>query len=175
MRTAAETERPSAFQRALVRLARRDHSEAELRRVLARKGYETEEIDEALERLRDRRFVDDASFATRFARSRMTLRGQGRNRIRQALRQRGVDRQLVESGLEHAAEDVSEAEVLDDVARRYWRTHTRDEPEQRLRRLSAHLYRRGFPGALIFERLRALWPSWSDALAGDDPVDDTDF
>jgi regulatory protein len=170
-----ETERPSAFQRALARLARRDHSEAELRRVLARKGYEPEEIEEALARLRERRFVDDASYATRFARTRMSLRGQGRNRIRQALRQRGVDRQLVERGLEGAAEDVSEATVLDDVARRYWRTHQRDEPERRMRRLSEHLYRRGFPVPLILERLRALWPRWSDALAGHDPVDDADL
>jgi regulatory protein len=175
VRTGAETEGPSAFQRALARLARRDHSEAELRRVLERKGHQTDEIDEALARLRERRFVDDASYATRFARTRMSLRGQGRNRIRQALRQRGVDRQVVERGLEDAASDVSEAEVLDDVARRYWRTHQRDEPERRLRRLSDHLYRRGFPGSLIFERLRALWPSWSDALAGDDPVDEADF
>jgi len=170
-----ETERPSAFQRALARLARRDHSEAELRRVLERKGYEADEIDDALERLRERRFVDDAQYATRFARTRMSLRGQGRNRIRQALRQRGVDRPVVERGLEEAAEDVSEAEVLDEVARRYWRTYQRDEPERRLRRLSDHLYRRGFPGTLIVERLRVLWPRWSDALAGCDPVDDADL
>jgi len=175
VRTAAEADGPSAFQRALARLARRDHSEAELRRVLTRKGHSEEEIDEALERLRERRFVDDQSYATRFARSRMSLRGQGRNRIRQALRQRGVDRQLVERGLEGAAQDVSEAEVLDDVARRYWRTHQRDEPERRLRRLSEHLYRRGFPGSLIVERLRVLWPRWSDALSGADPADDNDL
>jgi len=174
VRSAPETDRPTAFQRAIARLARRDHSEAELRQVLARKGYEPEEIDEALAMLRERRFVDDDQYATRFARTRMSLRGQGRNRIRQALRQRGVDRQPVERGLEGAAHDVSEAAVLDDVARRYWRTHQRDEPERRMRRLGDHLYRRGFPGPLIVERLRALWPRWSDALAGSDPVDEVD-
>ena len=47
---------PSAYQRALRRLARRDHSEAELRRALATRGHTEEEIEEALSRLRAQRW-----------------------------------------------------------------------------------------------------------------------
>ena len=42
----------SAYQRALRRLARRDHSVAELRRALVERGHAPDEVEAALERLR---------------------------------------------------------------------------------------------------------------------------
>jgi regulatory protein len=162
---------PSAYQRALRRLARRDHSEAELRRALAARGHSEAEIDEALARLRAQRYVDDETFAERFARSRLSHHGQGRGRIRQGLRQRGVGREQMEAGLTAALHDVSEDEVLDRTARRYWRQHTRVEPGRRLPRLWAFLLRRGFAPGQVNRRLRALWPRWSDALEGLEPAE----
>ncbi len=163
--------RPSAFERALGRLARRDHAEQELRGKLARDGYPADEIDAALTRLRDRGYLDDATFAVRFARSRMRHDGLGRHRIRQALRQRGVGRATVESGLALALAEVPEGEQVDVLARRYWRSHAADEPPRRVRKLWAFLLRRGFPADLVQARLRALWPRLGDALAGLEPAE----
>jgi len=157
---------PSAYQRALRRLARRDHSEAELRRALVTRGYSEAEIDEAVARLRTQRYLDDETFAERFARSRLSHHGQGQARIRQGLRQRGVGREQMEAGLVAALRDVSEDEVLDKAARQYWRQHTRVEPARRLPRLWAFLLRRGFAPGHVRRRLVALWPRWSDALEG---------
>ncbi|MCG6924315.1 MAG: recombination regulator RecX [Acidobacteria bacterium] len=162
---------PSAYQRALRRLARRDHSEAELRRALATRGHSDEEIDEAMSRLRAQRYVDDDTFAERFARSRLSHYGQGQARIRQGLRLRGVGREEIENGLVAALEDVSEDEVLDRTARRYWRQHTRVEPARRLPRLWAFLLRRGFAPGHVRRRLLTLWPRWSDALEGLEPAE----
>jgi len=76
---------PSAYQRALRRLARRDHSVAELRRALLERGHDAVEVEAALERLRGERYLDDAGFAERFARSRLAPKGPGRLRVRQGL------------------------------------------------------------------------------------------
>ena len=165
---------PSAYQRALRRLARRDHSEQEIRRALLEKGHEGAEIDEAVTRLRRERALDDDAFASRFARSRMAHSGLGRNRIRRDLRARGVASRVVERGLREAAQEVSEPELLDRVARRYWSAHATDEPMRRVRRLWAFLLRRGFPTGLVQERLRGLWPRWSDALEGLEPTEHED-
>ena len=154
----------SARQRALRRLARRDHSESELRRALLRNGFPPSVVDETLARLRDEKYLDDRTFAARFARSRVEHQGLGRNRVRQALRARGVSRAIIEKGVAEALRDVSEAEVLDDLARRYWRQHERDEPLARIRKLWAFLLRRGFPPALARERLARLWPKWRAGL-----------
>ena len=74
-RSAAATPPPTAYQRAIRRLARRDHSVAELRRALLERGHEPAEVEAALERLRRERYLDDAGFAERFARSRMAHQG----------------------------------------------------------------------------------------------------
>jgi regulatory protein len=163
---------PTAYRRAVLRLGRRDHTVAELRRALVERGHGAEEVDAAIERLRRERYLDDRGYAERFARSRMANHGLGRLRVRQALRQRGVGRGEVEAGLRRAAAEVDEAAVLDGVARRYWKAHARVEPERRLPRLWAFLLRRGFPPGLVRDRLSALWPRWSDALEGLEPLDE---
>jgi len=154
----------SARQRALRRLARRDHSEAEMRQALARNGFAADVVDETVARLRAEKYLDDQGFVTRFARSRVQHHGLGRNRVREALRARGVSRAIIETGVAEALRDVSEPEALEAVARRYWRQHGRDEPLQRIRKLWAFLLRRGFPGGLVRERLGKLWPRWREGL-----------
>jgi regulatory protein len=167
-------EAPSAYQRALTRLARRDHSESEMRRALLERGHEDEEVEAALRRLRSEGYLDDGGFAERFARSRLEGHGLGRLRVRQGLWKRGVERGTAEAGLSAALREVPEADVLEAVARRYWRQRTRDEPELRLRKLWAFLLRRGFPASLVNERLRALWPRWQDAIEGLEPLPETE-
>ena len=163
----------AAYVRALRRLGRRDHSESELRCALLERGHAPEEVEAALARLRGERYLDDAGFAERFARSRLARHGLGPLRVRQGLRQRGVERGVAEAGLRAALREVPEAEVLDALARRYWRQHTRDEPPHRLRKLWAFLLRRGFPAPLVGARLRALWPRWRDAIEGLEPVEES--
>jgi hypothetical protein len=67
--------------------------------------------------------------------------------------------------------EVDEKALLDGLARRYWRSHARVEPAKRLPRLWAFLVRRGFAAGLVHERLRTLWPRWSDALEGLEPIE----
>ena len=155
---------PSARRHALRRLARRDHSEAEMRRALARSGFAADVVDETVARLRAEKYLDDQGFAGRFARSRVAHHGLGRNRVREALRARGVSRAIIEKGVAEALRDVSETDVLDTLARRYWRQHGRDEPLQRIRKLWAFLLRRGFPPGLVRDRLAKLWPRWREGL-----------
>jgi regulatory protein len=171
-RRAAAAPPPTAYQRALRRLARRDHSVAELRRALLDRGHEADEVEAALDRLRRERYLDDAGFAERFARSRMANQGHGRLRVRQDLRLRGVDRRASEAGIAGALLEVDEKGVVDALARAYWRRHASVEPDRRLPRLWAFLVRRGFAPGLVRERLQALWPRWSDALEGLEPADD---
>ena len=131
-----------------------------------RAGYEEAAIEAVLIRLTQDRYLDDAGYAARVARTRLRVDGLGRHRIRQDLRARGVAREVAESGLAEALREVPEAETLDRIAQRYWRNRVSDEPRQRLRKLWAFLTRRGFPSDLVRARLAELWPRWRDALDG---------
>jgi regulatory protein len=158
--------KPSAHDRALRLLARRDRSEQELRSALLRGGASREEVETALERLRRRGYLDDERYAERFARTGLAVRGLGRHRLRAELVRRGVSRPLVEHGLAEALYEVSEAEVIESLAQKYWRLHLRDEPERRVQKLWAFLLRRGFPSDLVRARLEHLWPRSRRALEG---------
>jgi SOS response regulatory protein OraA/RecX len=158
-----------AWSAALAIVARRDVAVEQLRRLLVGKGHPEPAAEAALVRLQRERYLDDASLAARYARSRMEFRGQGQHRVRQGLRRRGVAGATIEEGIREALGEVSEAGVVDRLARRYWTQRRRDAPARRLRGLWAFLVRRGFPPALVHERLRELWPRWSDALEGLEP------
>ena len=157
--------RESAWQGALRRLARRDHTEAEIRKALL-KSHPEAEVEEAVRRLRQAGYLDDAGFAARFARSQLIHQGHGRFRIGQALRAKGVAGPLAQTGVAAALAEIPEAGVVDALAQRYWRRRTSDDPRRRLRSVWAALVRRGFPASLVSERVAALWPRWRDALDG---------
>jgi regulatory protein len=153
-----QTPARSAFASALRRLARRDYAVAELRTALAKEGQPEAEIDEAIQKLRAARYLDDTRFAATFTRTRLRARGHGRALIRQGLRSRGIEKETSERAVAQAIEDGSEQEALDAAAQKYWRAHPRVDAPVRLRRLFVFLLRRGFPAGLVGERLRALWP-----------------
>jgi regulatory protein len=157
-------ERPSAYGAGLKRLALRDLSEAEMRAALSSKGYEGDEIDEAIARLGRERLLSDPRLAERVAVRRMESSGLGRFRVRQELERRGVAPETLEAGLQRALQEVSEPAVLERVAKRYWAANARVPPPKRVRRLYAFLLRRGFPQSLVGQAIRSLFPKVEAAL-----------
>ncbi len=85
-----------AFDKALKLLARRDHFRAELVEKLRRKGFESDDIERALERLAEIGLLDDEALAERFVEFRSVDRGWGPRRLVLELRRRGVDGDLAE-------------------------------------------------------------------------------
>ena len=71
-------------------LARREHSQVELRRKLRTRGHRPDAVERALTRLGEYGYQSDARFAESFVRSRVD-RGQGRLKIVAALRERGIE------------------------------------------------------------------------------------
>jgi len=62
-------------------LARRELSEQQVRQRLARKACDQQEIDDAIERLRSERALDDARVAEAIARTEVGLRKRGKIRV----------------------------------------------------------------------------------------------
>jgi len=83
-------------QRAISLLARREHTRVELARKLSPHGT-AEEIDTVLNELARTGLQSDARFAESYVRSQAARLGAAR--LRQSLRTKGVDTELIESGL----------------------------------------------------------------------------
>lgn len=136
----------ATYDRALNMLAIRARSSVELRRLLVRKGEPPEYVDAALERLRGAGFLDDASFARQFSRSKALGAGMSKRRLEQELGHRGVAGAQAREAIEavFTEEAIDEEATIERVARKKLRSLVKlDEPTRR-RRLFTFLARRGY-------------------------------
>ena len=95
-------------------LNRREHTVAEVARLLARKRVEPAVIDTVVGELCEQGYLDDASFAQRFAEDRRRLDGWGAERIERRLLALGIERGLVAAavGCQGADEELEAAVAL---------------------------------------------------------------
>ncbi len=94
-------------------LGRRMYSESELRGRLADRGYTDEEIGEAVEKLKEYGFLDDAAYAAALV-ERAAAKNQSKKALLFELNRRGIDRETAMDAVE-ALPDASDA--LDELIR----------------------------------------------------------
>ena len=99
-----DTDPSSIRLQALNLLARREHLRRELLLKLTRRFGDTPAVEAVLNQLEDENLLSDARFTAAYIRSR-SARGYGPDRIRQELRQKGVDDALLESAMAAAEVD----------------------------------------------------------------------
>ena len=135
-------------ERLLYLLKQRDYTEAELRRKF-REGFYPEEIAElALDYGRSLRYVDDRRVAETYIRTRS---GEKSARyIKTALRNRGVDKELIEEFLEAEAPDES-VQICRELKKRRYSTELDNKAEQRI---YAALLRKGYTYGAIRDAIR---------------------
>ncbi len=107
-----------AYNYAVSLLARRDHSEKELKDKLLLKGYK-EGADEAIEKLRNGGYVSDEHFARLYTRELQTLKKYGKRRIEQELYRKGIDRDIIREVLDET--EFEESELVSLIERKYSR------------------------------------------------------
>jgi len=136
---------PSAYEKALGLLARREHSARELKSKLALRGFDSEQNAEALERLQSKDFQNDARFGEMLVRSRIEG-GYGPRWIMAELRTHGID-EAAASVLIAAAEPDWPGLVRRQIRRRYGGKPAASLAERSKR--VAFLLRRGFDGSTV--------------------------
>ncbi len=134
---------------ALTYLARRDRSEAEVRRFLARRGASPAAVDAVLRRMVQRGYVNDKAFAERWVQRRLTRRPVGRIRLEQELLGKGVDGETARGAVERALEGRTER----DLAERLLAQRFAGRKPRSLAQAVALLTRQGFDTDVI-ESLR---------------------
>ena len=137
--------RPTAYDRALGLLARREQSRRELRRKLGQGGYAGDEADAALTRLADQHYQDDERFAGLLLRNRAN-QGYGPVRIRMELKTHGLSDAAIRRLLDEAEVDWN-ASAAAQLRRHYGGRPATDRAEQGKR--AQFLLRRGFAAATV--------------------------
>jgi regulatory protein len=163
------------FDYATASLARRAQTVAELKRKLRTRVEPGEtgeqKITAVVAKLKDYRFLNDASFAADYTKLRQENDKLGRRRVQQGLMQKGVHPELVTSTLEAAYENVNEERLARDYIERKRMVQPKDKKEaaRTMRRLIAA----GFAPPTVFKVLRK-WVPDEASLDGLDVADADD-
>lgn len=135
-------------------LARRELSESQLRQRLLRRGHPPEQVDEALARLKSERALDDARVAEAIARTEISLRGRGKLRVRQQIKQAGIAPATASRALERAYEDVDPQALLIAALDKRLRGRTDITDQKEMQRLYRYLVAQGFESDKVISLLR---------------------
>lgn len=129
-------------------LSYRGRSHKELEQRLGLKGFSKEDIQQAIGHLKEHGYLDDLSLAESLKRVAMDMKLLGQEGARQFLRQRGIERQVIEGVL-------SDYNELGSALRLVGKKLKGMAPEEKtLRRISALLRRRGYCNETIRKAIK---------------------
>lgn len=134
--------------------ARSEQCEFDIREKLRRKLLSTDDIDNIVNFLKERKFIDNLRFAKSFTNDKVRFAGWGRNKIRMALRMKRVSSDIIDEVFENM--DLKEyAYALMRIAKSKAKELDLDNYDQTMK-LYRHLYSRGYESSLISKAIRKL-------------------
>jgi regulatory protein len=150
-----------AIERAINYLSFRPRSQEEVRRHLQKKETPPEIIDEALAYLKERDYVNDLTFATFWVESREQFNPRGSQALRNELRQKGVDREIVAEIVTNEQDEELALRAGRKKALLLLQRPGMDYKTFR-NRLGGFLQRRGFSYEAVSRAVRTLWEEQQD-------------
>ena len=142
-----------ARQICLQQLEARPRTRAELAAVLARRNVDADVAEQVLSRFTDVGVIDDAAFSELWVSSRHRGKGLAGGALRQELRRKGVDDEVIGEAVERLDSSTELATARALVDRRQASTRGLP-PEARVRRLAGMLARKGYAAGTAFRVVR---------------------
>ncbi|MEQ8254024.1 MAG: regulatory protein RecX, partial [Smithellaceae bacterium] len=143
-----------ALQKAYRLLALRAHSAYEVEKKLRERGFPAAVIKEALEKLRELKYLDDDSFALQWARNLAVNRLCGNRKIIASLKEKGLAAPLIGNALKEVRREISEEEAVGLLIKKKItgkKINLNDTKEKK--RIFQNLLGKGFPAGLILNKL----------------------
>lgn len=141
-----ENQKHHIKQKAFSYIGRRHHSAFEIRTKLRQKKYDNNLIEEIMNDLIAKKYIDDLEFARIFTDENIRLKLWGKNKIKGELIKRGVDREKISQVLNEKFPEGNDLDNAVDLARRKYKSlQKRNLEEMNLKqKLYAFLSSRGY-------------------------------
>jgi regulatory protein len=133
-----------AYLSGLKMLARRELSEAQLRARLARRHFESNHIDQAVDQLRQERALDDRRTAVACARTEARVRQRGRTRVVRQIEAMGIARDVARAAVTEVFAELDETLLLEQALEKRLRRGITLEDRATARRVFRYLVGQGF-------------------------------
>ena len=166
----AEDAHEMAYQKALHFLSYRPRSSAEVRQNLTKRGISEDLVEETVSRLQRAGLVNDQEFARAWVENRNTFQPRSKSALRMELRRKGLSDEILLPVLD---EQVDEAALALEAARKYARRLAGLEWIEFRQKLSGFLARRGFSYTTISPVVSKIWKETRMADGGE-TLDDKD-
>lgn len=135
-------------------LARRELSEAQVRQRLARRSHDSDQIDDAVARLKEERAIDDRRVAEAIARSETSLRKRGRRRVTRKIESAGISSSLARQAADETFSAIDADALLDAALAKRLRHGKVIADDREFNRLYRYLVSQGFEPDRVLARLR---------------------
>ncbi len=142
---------------ALSLLNYRMRSGAELRKRLTEKGFNAATIENVMQKLEEKKFLDDAAFARAFIHDKINSRLLGPVLLRRELFPHKLDKELVETLLQQAYAKTPEEELVERLLEKRKITAGQKLTQKEKNRLLNYLQRRGHTWGVI----KTVMENWS--------------
>lgn len=149
-----------AFQRALRFLSYRPRAVNEVEKKLSEHGFDEQEIETVVTRLKEGGLLDDEQFARMWVENRSSFRPRGRRVLTMELRHKGVPEDSIQLALQ---ETQSETNLAYQAALKQARRLNGLDWQGFREKLSAFLARRGFSYGTIAPVVRRVWAERENA------------
>ena len=138
-------------------LARRELSEQQVRRRLARRGHESSDIDDAVARLREERAIDDARVAEAIARTETSLRRRGKLRVRMQIERAGIAKSIARQATDDVFDGIDDDTQIELALKKRLRGRAAVADDREFQRLYRFLIGQGFESELVMKTLRSRY------------------
>jgi regulatory protein len=133
--------------------AYQERSHKQVQEKLISFGLIPDVVDELLFELIQGNFLNETRFATAFTRGKFNVKGWGRIKIKQHLKQHKVS----EFNIKKALEEINEGDYMnrfEDIASKKWAALKGENAVQKKQKLLRFMYSRGFESHLVYDFLR---------------------
>jgi regulatory protein len=136
-------------------LGRRDHARNELRDKARKKGYPSEIIENVLNELDEKGYINDTSFALKYAHDKFVFNKWGSNKIRSELFRKGISERDINASLDRIDES-DQLEAVKELVQKNKRKFQRAEPIKRKKKIFDFLLRKGYDSNTILKLMPKL-------------------
>lgn len=118
-------------------------------------GMKSNEVDTIVVHLLEHNFLNEERFARSFARGKHRIKGWGKMRIVNELKQRQISAPNIKCALTEITDGEYE-ETFEKLAERHWETLTERNPQKKKKKFCDYLLRKGWESNLVYEKLKEL-------------------
>jgi regulatory protein len=132
-----------------------DRCHQEVTQKLYELGIKSNEADTVIVHLIENNFLNEERFARSFARGKHRIKGWGKNRIVNELKQRQISTPNIKCALTEISEEEYQ-ETFDKLSLRHWDTIQESNELKKKKKFCDYLLRKGWESDLIYEKWREL-------------------